>query len=81
MFAPMFGIFEDPATGSAAGPFGCYLVEHGLSNGYEIICEQGFEMGRPSILKVNIELIGEEIRGVKVSGDVVNTGKGELYID
>ncbi len=81
MFAPMFCIFEDPATGSAAGPFGCYLVKNGLAQGKNIICEQGFEMGRPGILKVNIELNGEEITAVKVSGDIVSTGKGEMYID
>ena len=30
MFAPSAGVVEDPATGSAAGPLGCYLVKHGL---------------------------------------------------
>ena len=33
MFAPEFGIVEDPATGSASGPLGCYLVQHGLVTG------------------------------------------------
>src|SRR5205809_5231 len=33
MFAPAFGIIEDPATGAATGPLGCYLVEHGLVTG------------------------------------------------
>ena len=33
MFAPEFGIIEDPATGSASGPLGCYLVRHGIVSG------------------------------------------------
>jgi trans-2,3-dihydro-3-hydroxyanthranilate isomerase len=33
MFAPGLGVAEDPATGSAGGPLGCYLVRHGLVTG------------------------------------------------
>ena len=39
MFAPLFGVPEDPATGSGAGPFGCYLVQNGISNGDRVIIE------------------------------------------
>ena len=80
MFAPLFGVPEDPATGSAAGPFGCYLVRNGMSDGTQIIIEQGFEISRPSILKVHIEGKKEDITGVKVSGDVVLVSEGKLYI-
>ena len=80
MFAPLFGVPEDPATGSAAGPFGCYLVRNDISDGSQIIIEQGFEMSRPSILKVHIEGKKDDITGVKVSGDVVLVSEGKLYI-
>ncbi|MBN2215446.1 MAG: PhzF family phenazine biosynthesis protein [Bacteroidales bacterium] len=80
MFAPLFGVPEDPATGSAAGPFGCYLVQNGLSDGSQIVIEQGFEIGRPSILKVHIEGKKDDITRVQVSGDVVLVSEGTMYI-
>lgn len=80
MFAPMFGITEDPATGSAAGPFGCYLVQNGMSDGSRITIEQGFEIGRPSILKVHIEGKKDDITRVQVCGDVVLVSEGSLFI-
>jgi trans-2,3-dihydro-3-hydroxyanthranilate isomerase len=80
MFAPLFGIPEDPATGSAAGPFGCYLLQHGISDGSPVILEQGFEMGRPSILKVQIDGKKDKITGIKVSGDVVLVSEGKMIL-
>ena len=80
MFAPLYGVPEDPATGSGAGPFGCYLVQNGISNGDRVIIEQGIEMGRPSILKVHIEGKKDGITRVQVSGDVVLVSEGKLYI-
>jgi trans-2,3-dihydro-3-hydroxyanthranilate isomerase len=52
------GIAEDPATGAAHGPLGCYLVRHERVTSdrtVEIISEQGVEMGRPSLIQVTIE--------------------------
>src|SRR5262249_55192008 len=40
MFAPQAGVLEDPATGSAAGPLGAYLVQHGLAGPGTIVIEQ-----------------------------------------
>ncbi len=80
MFAPISGISEDPATGSAAGPFGCYLVKNQISHEKQFILEQGMEIGRPSILKVNIEGDKDEIKSVKVSGNVVFVSEGKMYI-
>jgi len=55
MFAPAMGIAEDPATGTASGPLGCYLVRHGLVHpagvgSSQMVSEQGFELGRPSLV-------------------------------
>jgi trans-2,3-dihydro-3-hydroxyanthranilate isomerase len=80
MFAPRFGIAEDPATGSASGPLGCYLVHYGISDGNKIICEQGFEMGRPSIVLVKIDNAAGKIKSVNVSGNAVKISKGHFYI-
>jgi trans-2,3-dihydro-3-hydroxyanthranilate isomerase len=77
MFAPGVGITEDPATGSAAGPLGAYLVRHGLArSGESIVAEQGFEIGRPSLLHIRIDGTRESITGVHVGGSVVTVGGG-----
>jgi trans-2,3-dihydro-3-hydroxyanthranilate isomerase len=77
MFAPSVGIAEDPATGSAAGPLGSYLVRYGLAQpGQVIVSEQGFEMGRPSFLRTRIDGTREKITGIHVGGNVVNVGGG-----
>lgn len=77
MFAPSVGIAEDPATGSAAGPLGSYLVRYGLANaGQTIVAEQGFEIGRPSFLRIRIDGTPEKITGIHVGGNVVDVGGG-----
>jgi trans-2,3-dihydro-3-hydroxyanthranilate isomerase len=83
MFAPAFGIPEDPATGSACGPLGCYLVKYGLVPSQDesrIICEQGFEMGRPSILHITIGQAQGQIKAVQVGGRSVLVGEGYIYL-
>ena len=51
MFAPALGISEDPATGSASGPLGAYLLRYALAESGDMISEQGFEMGRRSLIQ------------------------------
>jgi trans-2,3-dihydro-3-hydroxyanthranilate isomerase len=80
MFAPFYGIAEDPATGSASGPLGCYLVHYGITDGRDIICEQGFEMGRPSMIHVSIDTEGGKISCVRVSGNAVKMSKGIFFV-
>lgn len=83
MFAPAFGIPEDPATGSAAGPLGCYLVKYNLvpeEPVTQIVCEQGFEMGRPSILFISIAQENQQITKVQVGGKSVLVGEGYLHL-
>jgi trans-2,3-dihydro-3-hydroxyanthranilate isomerase len=81
MFAPALGIAEDPATGAASGPLGCYLVKYGLvgrqlEGKVSFISEQGFEMGRPSLIYIEIEQAGEQISAVRVGGQCVYMGEG-----
>ena len=79
MFAPGIGIPEDPATGGASGPLGCYLFQYGLvpqAPQVEIISEQGFEMGRPSLIYITLHSEGEQIKRVQVGGQSVYMGEG-----
>jgi trans-2,3-dihydro-3-hydroxyanthranilate isomerase len=83
MFAPGLGVFEDPATGAASGPLGCYLVKHGVvppERAGAILSVQGVHMGRPSRVHVAIGLDGGEISRVQVGGEAVLVGEGELFL-
>jgi trans-2,3-dihydro-3-hydroxyanthranilate isomerase len=83
MFAPGLGITEDPATGAASGPLGCYLVRYRLVEcdpSAEIVSEQGLEMGRPSFIRIGIEQSGEEITAVRVGGRSHFMGEGFIEI-
>ena len=83
MFAPGLGITEDPATGGASGPLGCYLVRHGLvacDPAADIVSEQGIEMGRPSFIKIRIEQQGDRITAVRVGGQCHFMGEGFIEI-
>jgi len=83
MFAPDFGVLEDPATGSASGPLGCYLVQHGLVSGQaaqDIVSHQGVAMGRPSRIHIAIGGRPNAITDVKVGGEAVLIGRGEIVV-
>jgi len=73
-FNPAVGIAEDSATGSAAGPLGCYLVARGVAaDGSAMIVEQGYTMGRPS--RIDVRVSGDR---VEVSGTGVVVAEGWL---
>jgi trans-2,3-dihydro-3-hydroxyanthranilate isomerase len=80
MFAPSLGITEDPATGAASGPLGCYLVTHGVLPEGDILSEQGVEMGRPSFVHIRIEREGEQITAVRVGGRCHFAGEGFIEV-
>jgi trans-2,3-dihydro-3-hydroxyanthranilate isomerase len=72
---------EDPATGSASGPLGCYLVRHGLvpaAAAGAIVSAQGVKMGRPSRIHIRLAVAGQEITRVQVGGTSVLVGDGRL---
>jgi trans-2,3-dihydro-3-hydroxyanthranilate isomerase len=80
-YSRMMGANEDPATGSASGPLGCYLVKHGLvppDKAGAIVSSQGVKMGRPSRIHIKIDLAGGEISRVRVGGTSVLVGEGRL---
>lgn len=81
MFAPSIGIPEDPATGSAGGALGAYLVQNGavdVGPMTEIIIEQGYEIERPSRILVQVESDDDMIQSVKVGGQCVMVVEGTL---
>jgi trans-2,3-dihydro-3-hydroxyanthranilate isomerase len=80
-YSRMMGANEDPATGSASGPLGCYLVKHGLvtpDKAGTIVSAQGVKMGRPSRIHIKIDVAGTEITRVRVGGTSVLVGEGRL---
>ncbi|MGH7257780.1 MAG: PhzF family phenazine biosynthesis protein [Nitrospiraceae bacterium] len=81
MFAPLIGIIEDPATGSASGALGAYLVQNGVVEVgpmTEIIAEQGYEIERPSRILIQVESEDDAIQEVKVGGQAVMVVEGTL---
>jgi trans-2,3-dihydro-3-hydroxyanthranilate isomerase len=79
MFGDYYGVPEDPATGSAAGCLAGYLVEHCYfsSDSIDLRLEQGYEVGRPSLLYLRARKEGDDIN-VSVGGKVQMVAKGEL---
>lgn len=83
MYAPELGIPEDPATGSAAAALGGYLgVRDRTPDGtLRWIVEQGFEMGRPSLLHVETDKSAGLITAVRVGGTAAFVSEGWLQLD
>lgn len=83
MFAPTFGIDEDPATGSAvaalSGPIMRFDAPSPGSHHYLI--EQGFEMGRPSLIGLELDVAEQRIEAARISGDAIIVARGTLAID
>lgn len=82
MFAPGIGVPEDPATGSACAAFGGYLAKRDSApdGALRWVVEQGFEMGRPSLLDVEVDKADGRVTAVRVGGDSVLVSKGEFYL-
>lgn len=81
MIAPGFGIVEDPATGSASGPLGCYLLRHGIVTpdaARSLLSLQGVAMQRPSRIYIAIDSVDGNITAVRVGGKAVMVGRGEI---
>jgi trans-2,3-dihydro-3-hydroxyanthranilate isomerase len=77
-------VVEDPATGSASGDLGAYLVRHGLIEVRritKIVNEQGYEINRPSRIEIEVRTAEDgTISSVKVGGSVVHVMDGTAYI-
>ena len=86
LFAPGDNIPEDPATGSAGGALGAYLVYHGAANvdavdgKYSFVIEQGDFMNRPSRISIEVEGAAGAVKQVRVGGSSVVVMRGELIL-
>ena len=73
-------LYEDAATGSAAGALGAYFVKHGrLSPAHTLNILQGEEMGRPSHIEVEVTQNGKKLVP-RVSGAAVKVFEGTIHI-
>jgi trans-2,3-dihydro-3-hydroxyanthranilate isomerase len=82
MFAPGAGVREDPATGSAAAAFaGFCATSLRLGDGeHRFVIEQGFEMGRPSLIELDLTMRGGTMVSASVGGPAVIVTEGEIEI-
>ncbi|WP_159941361.1 MULTISPECIES: PhzF family phenazine biosynthesis protein [unclassified Nocardiopsis] len=81
MFSPAYGVVEDAATGSAAGPLAIHLARHGLAEfGQWIDIHQGVEMGRHSLMRARARSVHGEVTEVKVKGAGVTVASGTIYV-
>ncbi len=80
MYAPLSGIPEDPATGSAAAAFAGWLGHHDpMQNGtLSRVIAQGIEMGRPSRLEIEVDKQAGNVTAVRVSGSAVLISEGQI---
>lgn len=85
-FAPADNIPEDPATGSACGALGAYLIHHGAltlepeDGRYRFVIEQGDFINRPSRIKLDVKGEAGRVEEVKVGGSAVLVARGEMII-
>ena len=82
MFAPGLSVPEDPATGSACAALGGYLAARDPRRQATLhwTVEQGFEMGRPSMLEVEADVVRGNVTAVRVGGATVLVSDGTMAI-
>ncbi|MGO4705714.1 PhzF family phenazine biosynthesis protein [Microvirga sp. 2MCAF38] len=82
MFGLGMGIPEDPATGSAAAAFAGALMQcEPLGDGeHNILIEQGFEMGRPSHIALQLTIKSGALVSAEIGGNAVLVSRGELLL-
>jgi trans-2,3-dihydro-3-hydroxyanthranilate isomerase len=82
MFAPLDNIPEDPATGSASGALGGLLASLRPEPDLDlpITIRQGYEMGRPSQIELNVTKRGGEVERVVIGGRCVDVMRGTLTL-
>ena len=82
MFAGGWGLVEDPATGSAAAAFAAVVMAFDKPGDGErmLLIEQGFEMGRPSLISLGLEVEGGVLRAATIGGAAVIVSEGKLRL-
>jgi trans-2,3-dihydro-3-hydroxyanthranilate isomerase len=82
MFAPHNGIGEDPATGSAAAAFAgvVHRFDELPDGSHKRVIEQGFEMGRPSLMELSMDVEGGKLHAVRIGGHAVRVAQGRIEV-
>ncbi|WP_405695077.1 PhzF family phenazine biosynthesis protein [Streptomyces sp. NBC_01185] len=81
MFSPAYGVTEDAATGSAAGPLAIHLARHGrIGFGQWIDIHQGVEMGRHALMRAWADRSGDRVTSVRAGGSGVTVARGTIYV-
>ncbi|NEJ70402.1 PhzF family phenazine biosynthesis isomerase [Rhizobium phaseoli] len=82
MFAPLDNVPEDPATGSASAALGAYLASLAseADMNVRITVEQGVEMGRRSVIALDVVKSGGTVTDVVISGSCVPVMRGEIIL-
>lgn len=82
MFAPGDGIAEDPATGSAVAALAGAIADFDalLDGEHSAIIEQGYEMGRPSLIRLDMTIGGGALQNVRIGGHAVEVAEGTLRL-
>ena len=82
MYAPGISVPEDPATGSACAALGGYLAARDSRQDGTLrwVVEQGFEMGRPSILHVEADKTDGKVTAIRVGSASVMVSRGEMEV-
>ncbi|MFZ6746199.1 PhzF family phenazine biosynthesis protein [Undibacterium sp. JH2W] len=79
MFSPAYGVSEDAATGSAAGPLVLHLIRHGLAAfGQLVEIEQGVEMGKRSAMQASVFGSLDKLGPIRVSGSATIVAEAKL---
>ncbi len=82
-FAPLYGVPEESATGTATGALSCYLFKHGKINRTQVdklLFEQGYSMNRPSEVLAKLLVSDDEIKEVKVGGKAIIAKELEIEV-
>jgi trans-2,3-dihydro-3-hydroxyanthranilate isomerase len=82
MFWPSAGVVEDPATGSAAAAFAgvVHQFDSPRDGLHKRDIEQGFELGRPSLINLSLEVRGSKLVGARIGGHAVRVSDGSIEI-
>src|SRR5579862_426010 len=80
MFAPRMGVAEDPATGSAVAAFaGLLAAGGGYADGeHALRIEQGYEMGRPSLIELTLTMAAGKLTAATIAGDAIIVSEGTI---
>jgi|SRR5579863_3140645 len=80
MFAPRLGVMEDPATGAAGAAFSGVLARFAPppDGDHDLIIEQGYEMGRPSLIGLSVTVRNGQLSAAAISGEAILVSEGTI---